>query len=141
MSQILNAADARAAVAKARKTKDVEVAGVGTFRLAALSAGAAIELQARMRGMTGENEAEFGFLLIARSWIDEDGNPLLPEAEGIEFARELDQESAGALLETALVLNGFTQDAIDAAKKNSRPNPPGSTRTTSRKSSGTRTST
>ena len=112
--------DFKAAASKRRKTTDVEVEGVGTVRLRALSAGDALQFQADVKkaGAEGLEQEEMAFVLIARSWIGEDGELLFPEADGIAVARSLDPETYNALAKEVLALNGLSKDAIEDAEKN-----------------------
>lgn len=138
---ILNAQQFREAAAKRRKTADVEVEGVGTVRLRALSAGDAQQFQFRVQAAekAGEDAEELAFALIARSWIGEDGEPLLPEAEGIELAKSLDPGVYNELASETLKLNGMDSDAIEAAAKNSEASPDDSSPTGSLGTSDTPT--
>lgn len=138
---ILNAEQFREAAAKRRKTVDVEVEGVGVVRLRALSAGDAQQFQYRAQKAQkeGENVEELGFNLVARSWIGEDGNLLMPEDEGVEFAKSLPTDDFNVLAGATLKLNGLADDAVDDAVKNSEASRTDSTPTGSPKNSDTPT--
>jgi hypothetical protein len=113
--------DFKDAIAKRRKTAEVSVEGLGVVRIRALSAGAVVRFQADVKKAASEGtpEDELSFPLIARSWINGDGEPLYPEAEGEAIARELDPESFKTIVKAVLKLNGMSEDAIEDAEKNS----------------------
>lgn len=112
--------DFKDAAAKRRKTKDVEVDGVGVVRLRALSAGEAQRFHAEVTKAKaeGRNEEELAFTLVARSWVGEDGELWMPEVEGEAFVRSLDPTIYNAIATEVLTLNGLTKEAIEAAEKN-----------------------
>lgn len=116
-----SAQEFREAAARRRKTSEVEVEGVGTVRLRALSAGDAQRFQSDVQKCTtaGRDAEELAFPLIARSWVDENNDLWLPEAEGIELARSLDPETYNAIAKAVLALNGLDVTAVDDAEKNS----------------------
>ena len=109
----------RAAVARKRKTAEVEIEGVGTVRIRALSAGDAQRFQAEVQKCqaSGEDPEALAFVLVARSWIDADGEPWLPEEEGIALARALDPLTYNAVATAVLALNGLSADAVEVAEK------------------------
>lgn len=111
----------REAAARKRKTVEVEIEGVGAVKLRALSAGDAQRFQAEVQQAEKEGKDAEGlaFALIARSWVDGNNSPWLPEDEGIELAKSLDPETYKAVAKAVLVLNGLTEDAIKEAEKNS----------------------
>lgn len=108
----------REAAAKRRKTKDIEVEGVGTVRLRALSAGDAQRFQADVKkyATDGRDAEELAFPLIARSWIGENGELWLPEHEGVVLARSLDPLTYNAIAQAVLELNGLTATAVEEAE-------------------------
>lgn len=108
--------DFKAAAARRRKTVDVELDGL-TVRLRALSAGDAVRFQSEVR-KAGEDGEALSFTLIARSWIGEDGELLMPEEEGEAFARTLDADTFTKLAKAVLALNGLSEKAIEEAEKN-----------------------
>lgn len=138
---ILNAEQFRDAAAKRRKTADVEVPEVGTVRLRALSAGDAqrFQFQVQKAVKAGEDPEELAFLLIARSWVGEDGEPLMPEDEGVEVAKSLDPDVYNAIAAETLKLNGMSSDAVEEAAKNSEASRQESTPTGSPETSDTPT--
>lgn len=138
---LTSAAEFKAAAAKRRKTVDVEVEGLGTVRLRALSAGDAQQFQTDVKKAKadGENEEELAFRMIARSWIGEDGALWFTEAEGVDVARSLDPETYNTIAKAVLKLNGLAEGAVDDAAKNSGTSPDGSTPTGSPVISGTPT--
>ena len=116
--------DFKAAASRRRKTKDVEIEGVGTVRLRALSAGDAQAFQADVKkaAAEGRDQEELAFPLIARSWIGENGELWLPESEGVALAKALDPEIYNALAKEVLKLNGLdvpAEQAVERAEKNS----------------------
>lgn len=121
----------REAAARKRKTIEVEIEGVGAVKLRALSAGDAQRFQAEVQKAEkdGKDAEELAFSLIARSWVDGNNGPWLPEDEGIELAKSLDPETYKAVAKAVLVLNGLTEDAVKAAEGNSEGNPDASTPT------------
>lgn len=138
---IQSAEEFRAAAANRRKTVDVEVESVGTVRLRAISAWAAQRFQGEVRKLQAEggDTEELAFILIARSWVGEDGEVWMPEDEGEAFARSLDPEIYNALAAAVLILNGLNKDAVGDAVKNSKASRKGSTPTGSPKNSDTPT--
>lgn len=112
--------DFRAAAARRRKTTDVEIEGMGVVRLRALSAGDAQQFQADVRkaASDGRDQEELAFALIARSWVGEDGDLWVPEADGVALARSLDPETYNTLVKAVLALNGLSEKAIEEAEKN-----------------------
>lgn len=118
---LLSPQDFKVAAAKRRKTLTVDVEGLGAFKLRALSAGDAQRFQADVKKAQadGQDPEALAFALIARSWIDEDGGPWMPEAEGIDAARSLDPDAYGVLAKAVLKLNGLDEKAIEDAEKNS----------------------
>lgn len=115
-----SAADLKANAAKRRKTTTVEIDGLGAFCLRSLSAGDAVRFQSdvkRLQADGGDAEA-LAFTLIARSLIDDEGNPLMAEADAIEFAKSLDPSDYNTLAKAALSLNGLTETAVEDATKN-----------------------
>lgn len=126
-----SAAQFREAAARKRKTVDVEIEGVGSVRLRALSAGDAQRFQAEVAKAEkeGRDPEELSFAFIARSWVDENNNPWLPEDEGIELAKSLDPDTYKVVVREVLVLNGLTREAVDEAVGNSTGNPDDSTPT------------
>ena len=106
--------------ASRRKTKDVTVEGVGEIRLRALSAGEAQRFHSQVTKAKdeGQNEEELAFTLVARSWIGEDGDLWMPEAEGEAFVRSLDPAIYNEIAKEVLALNGLTKESIEAAEKN-----------------------
>jgi hypothetical protein len=133
--------DALRAAARRRRTQDVEVPGVGTVRIVAMSAGAIHQFrhQTQKHQQAGKDPEELGFLLIAQSWVDEEGNPLLPVEEGEQVARELDSAAYNALASAVLKLNGMDPDAVDEAVKNSSASQSESTHSGSPENSDTST--
>lgn len=133
----------KAAARRQAKTKDVELPDIGAVRLRSLSAGDAIAFQSEVKKAqaAGRNEEELTFSFIARSWIDEAGELLFPEAEGIEFAKTLDPETFKALAEEALKLNGLSEEAVTDAENFSEASPPEYSPTGSQKTSASPTST
>lgn len=131
--------------AKRRKTVDVEVEGIGTVRLRAMSAGDALRFRgevAKCQAAGGDAE-ELAPALIARSWVGEDGELLLPEAEGIELARSLSPTDYNTLASKTLELNGLSSDpeaVVEQAVKNSEASRNESTPTGSPETSDTPTS-
>lgn len=122
----ISAQEFKDAASRRRKTVDVEVEGLGAVRLRALSAWEKGQFQAavtKRTGGTADVSAELGTDLmcdlIARMWIGEDGNLLMPEPEGVTFARTLEDETLVALTTAALQLLGISKDAVDDAVKNS----------------------
>lgn len=138
---ILSAEQFRAAAAQRRKTEDVEVEGVGTIRLRAISAGDAQRFQREVRRYEAEglDPEELSFTLVARSWVGEDGDPWMPEDVGVEFAKSLDPETFNLLASAVLKLNGFGEAAVEEAVKNSKASRKGSSPSGSPKSSDTPT--
>ena len=118
MSQ--SAQDFKAAAAKRRKTVDAEIEGVGSVRLRALSAGDATQFQQDVRKATanGGSTEELVFVLIARSWIGEDGELWFPDEEGVAVAKSLDPETFNAIAKEVLKLNGLDEKAVEEAEKN-----------------------
>lgn len=112
--------DFKEAAARRRKTKDVEVEGVGVVRLRALSAGEAQAFQADVKKAEkdGRDSEELAFSLIARSWVNESGGLLFEESEGIAVAKSLDPESYNALAKAVLELNGLSAKAVEEAEGN-----------------------
>jgi hypothetical protein len=147
-----NAAELRANAQKRRKTADEIIEGLGSFRLQSLSAGDAVAFQAdvnRVRAAGGDPES-LAFLLLARTLIDDQGQPLFPPvrdgeledwSDGVTFAKSLDPADYNRLATRALTLNGLTEKAVEDAVGNSAASRPGSTPTGSRESSDTPTST
>lgn len=139
----LNAEQFREAAAKRRKTKDVEIEGVGAVRLRALSAAALQKFQhdAGEYKREGKNVEELAFPLIAKSLIGENGDLFYPDEEvGIAEARALDPVTFSVLTDEVLSLNGLTVSAVDDAAKNSEASREGSTPTDSPTNSDTSTS-
>lgn len=132
----------REAAARKRKTIEVEIEGVGAIRLRALSAGDAQRFQAEVKKAQDEKRdpEELSFAFIARSWVDGNNNPWLPEDEGIELAKSLDPETYKVVVREILKLNGLSEDAIREAEKNSAEPGADSTPTGSQASSDTPTS-
>lgn len=130
---ILSAEQFREVAAKRRKTSDVEIEGVGTVRLRALSAGDAQRFQAEVKKAKeeGRDPEDLAFPLIALSWIGEDGQLWMPESEGIAFARSLDPDAYNAIAKAVLVLNGLSTEAVEEAVKTSGVSQDDSTRTSS----------
>lgn len=112
--------DFRDAAARRRKTRDVEVEGVGVIRLRALSAGDAQAFQSEVKkaAAAGKDQEELAFTLIARSWVGEHGELWMPEADGEAFARSLDPTIYNQLAKEVLALNGLGEKAIEDAEKN-----------------------
>lgn len=112
--------DFKDAAARRRKTKDVEVEGVGVVRLRALSAGEAQAFQAEVKKAEkeGRDSEELAFALIARSWVNESGAPLFGESEGVEVAKSLDPEIYNTLAKAVLELNGLSAKAVEEAEGN-----------------------
>lgn len=137
-----SAQEFREAAARKRKTVDVEIEGVGSVRLRALSAGDAQRFQAEVKKAQDENRdpEELSFAFIARSWVDGNNNPLLPEDEGIDLAKALDPDTYKVVVREIVKLNGVGDDAIREAEKNSAEPGAGSTPTGSQASSDTPTS-
>jgi hypothetical protein len=131
----------KAAAAKRRKTITRPIEGIGEVRLRALSAGDAQRFKADVEKYTadGRDPEALAFTLIARSWIDDSGELLFPEAEGEQEARALDPECYNEIAKEVLKLNGLTADAIEEAEKNSSASPAGSTPTGSPENSDTQT--
>lgn len=121
----------REAAAKRRKTVEVEIEGVGAIKLRALSAGDAQRFQAEVAKATkeGRDPEDLSFAFIARSWVDGNNNPWLPEDEGVELAKSLDPETYKAVVRAVLELNGLDEKAVDSALKNSDASPEESTPT------------
>lgn len=121
----------REAAARKRKTVEVEIEGVGAVKLRALSAGDAQRFQAEVQKAEkeGKDPEELSFSFIARSWVDADNRPWLPEDEGVELAKSLDPETYKAVAKAVLVLNGLTQEAVEQAEGNSKGSPDDSTPT------------
>lgn len=136
----MRAEDFKAKASQRRKTVDVEVEGVGSVRLRALSAGDAIQFQADVKKATanGGSADALAFVLIARSWVGEDGEPWFPEEEGVAVAASLAPESFGVIAKAVLVLNGLDEGAVESAMGNSEAGEP--TPTDSPASSATPTS-
>lgn len=113
--------DFREAAAKRRKTTDVSVENVGVVRFRALSAGAAQQFQADVKkaAAEGKDQEELAFSLIARSWVGEDGELWVPEAEGVALAKSLEPAIYNKLAKAVLALNGLNETAIEDAEKNS----------------------
>lgn len=112
--------DFKEKAAARRKVKDVPIEGVGELRFRALSAGDAQRFHSDVlkAKASGRNDEEMVFALVARSWIGEDGELWMPEAEGEAFARTLDPELYAEIVKEVLALNGLSKDAIEAAEKN-----------------------
>ena len=139
---IQSAAEFRAAAARHRRTVDVEIEGVGTVRLRALSAGAALQFHAEVRKCQAEGGSVEGlaFPLIAQSWVGDDGDLWLPEVEGIELAKSLDTAAFNKLAMAVMEMNGLSPDAVDESEKNfAEPGESGPTPTGSRSNSDTPT--
>lgn len=115
----------REAAARKRKTVEVEIEGVGAVKLRALSAGDAQRFQAEVKKAAdeGKDPEELSFAFIARSWVDAESNPWMPEDEGIELAKSLDPDTYKDLVKEVLKLNGLVDDAVDEAVGNSTGNP------------------
>jgi hypothetical protein len=139
---LTSAQDFRDAAAKRRKTVDVEIDGLGTVRLRALSAGDAQQFQTDVRKAKadGKNEEELAFSLIARSWIDDAGQLLFPPdekgelTEGIAVAKSLDPTDYNIVATAVLRLNGLSAEAVKDAEGFSSASPNGSSPTDSRNS-------
>lgn len=131
----ISAAEFRAAAARKRKTVEVEIEGVGAVRLRAQSAGDAQRFQSEVKKAEAEGRdyEELAFALIARSWVDENNEPWMPEDEGVELARSLDPETFTAVVKAVLVLNGLAENAVETAIKNLEASPDDSTPTGSPK--------
>jgi hypothetical protein len=138
---IVTAEEFRRRVAGGRKTEDVEVGELGTVRLRALSASDLVAVTAEIQKIqaAGGNPEEKSFELLARSWVDDSGEPLFPLDEGESIARSLAPESFRALSAAVVALNGMGPKAVEDAEKNSGASRSASTRTGSRKTSATRT--
>ncbi len=136
----ISGADFKAAAAKRRKTADVDLDGLGTVRIRALSAGDAQRFQSEVK-KAGHDAEAMAFTLIARSWINEDGEPLFEEAEGVAVAQSLDPADYNALAKAVLTLNGLNEKAVDDALKNSETSAAVPMPTDSPESSDTPTST
>lgn len=117
----LTAEELRARRQARRRTKDSEVPELGTVRLQALPAGDAVEFQAGIQKeqSEGRDGSALMFDLVARSWIDADGNPLFPIAEGVAEARALAPKDFEHVLKDVLLLNGMSKEAVAEAEKNS----------------------
>lgn len=124
-------AEFRAAAARKRKTVEVEIAGVGAVRLRAQSAGDVQRFQSEVKKAeaAGTDYEALAFALIARSWVDENNEPWLDEAEGIELAKSLDPETFTAVVTEVLKLNGLSENAVETAIKNCEASPDDSTPT------------
>lgn len=138
----ISAREFREAAARKRKTVDVEIEGVGSVRLRALSAGDAHRFQAEVQKAEkdGNDPEGLAFSLIARSWVDENNGPWLPEDEGVELAKSLDPETYRVVASAVLELNGLDKKAVEEAVKNSAGPGAGSTPTGSQPNSDTPTS-
>jgi hypothetical protein len=104
--------------ARRRKVTDAEIPEIGIVRLRALSAGDVVQFQAEVKkaSSNGGNPEALAFSLVARSWIDENGELLFPEEEGIAFAQSLDVETYKVLAQEVLKLNGLSETAIEEAE-------------------------
>jgi hypothetical protein len=126
--------------AKRKRSVEVEISA-GTVRLRSWGLGEALEWDKRNEGLT---EGEIAALLpefVAKSWIGEDGESLMPLDEGIEVARNLDQHD---LLRLAAAVKGLlarSEESVKDAEKNSEASRSESTSTGSLDNSGTPTST
>ncbi len=137
----LSAQEFRERAAKKRKTTTAEIPDVGSVLLRAVSAGDAVKFQAEIKAhkALGKDPEELAFSLIARSWIDENGELWMPEEEGIELAKSLDPDVYNALATAVLKLNGLSADAVEEAGKNFEASRTGSAPTGSQENSGTPT--
>lgn len=134
--QLLNADSIRAAARK-RKSVDVDLGDGTAVRMMALTAGAGLQFQAEVQEIVkaGGDPETLGPVLIARSWVDDSGEPLLPEEEGKELALSFEADKYNRLAAAALKLNGLSENAVADALKNS-----GATRTDSTPSGSPETS-
>lgn len=125
-----------------RNTVDVPLE-IGSVRLRSLTAGEALAFRTLVmtHQAAGRDPEALAPLLIAKSWIGEDGELLFPEEEGAEIALGLSPRDYGALAQATLELNGMTAAASDAAGKDSGASPSADTRTGSPENSATPTST
>ena len=138
----LSAEQFREAAAKRRKTKDVEIEGVGAVRLRALSAAGLQQFQHDVGEYQrqGKNVEELAFPLIAKSLVGEDGDLFYPDEDaGIAEARALDPATFSVLTDECLALNGLNATAVDDAAKNFEASREGSTPTDSPTNSDTST--
>lgn len=115
--------EALAEFARRRRTVDVAIEdGDDTHlvRLRALSAGDALDFRAEVAACErdGGDPEQLAPRLIARSWIDEAGDLLLPEDQGVALARALSPEVYAALAAAVLSLNGLAEASIEDAAKN-----------------------
>lgn len=106
-----------------RKTVDVPLPAFGEgveVRLRALSAGEALQFNREVTAAQekGEDVEARALYMIARSWVDEEGEPLFPEEEGVEVLRGLSTEDYNALAKAVLKLNGMGAQAVEEAAKN-----------------------
>lgn len=116
----------KAAAAKRRKTKDVDVsefpefAECGTIRLRALSAWDLVQFQndVTKAEADGKSTEEAAFGALAKSWVGEDNSLLFPEAEGVTEAQSLDPKLYEKLTKDLLILNGLSAEAVEDAAKN-----------------------
>lgn len=134
----LTSADELRRATRIRRTVDVEVPDLGTVRLVALTAGEAIEISGRLGA--GEDEVALTFEYVVRSMVDEAGDPVFAAEEAEAIGRSLPPLAFRRLQQEYLALNAVGVPA-EAAAKNSGASRDASSRTGSRKRSGTPTST
>lgn len=111
---LLTAEQIKAETAKRRKSEEIEVEELGgSVRLLELMAGDLIRLQ-----RDGRDEGEVAFEYVARSWVTEANEPLLPIEEGVAVAKSLSNDAYATILTAVLRLNGIGKQAIEEASKN-----------------------
>ena len=96
----------------APKIIDQNVPGVGTVRLRELSAPEVSDIREACR--TEAQKADFGFLLVIASVVDDTGQPTFSAAD-LPALRASAQSRIGELVSSVMTVNGFSVKE-DAAK-------------------------
>ena len=88
-----------------RPTADVEIEGVGQFRMRALSAAEAIALGM----MSGDSTGDQIEIVLARCLVDEGGKRLFDDSEADKLAQALPASALEPLLDRAMQLSGLAE--------------------------------
>lgn len=90
---------------------DRDVPGIGTVRLRELSAPEVSDIRETCR--TEAQKADFGFLLVVASVVDEQGAPAFT-ADDLPALRAAAQSRIGELVTAVMTVNGFAvrEDAV-----------------------------
>ncbi|EXI77112.1 MAG: hypothetical protein AW10_04006 [Candidatus Accumulibacter appositus] len=96
----------------APKIIDQDVPGIGAVRLRELSAPEVSDIRETCK--TESQKADFGFLLVVASVVDDQGEPAFT-AEDLPALRASAQSRIGELVTAVMAVNGFTVKE-DAAK-------------------------